>query len=95
MPSSARVSLLHQPGRQRYIAHLLYGPPLKRGAVHVIEDLVPLHDVRVELRLPVEVRSLRLIPDNAELPFERYGDVIRTMIPRMQMHAAIVAEYTR
>lgn len=95
MPSSARVSLLHQPGRQRYIAHLLYGPPLKRGAVHVIEDLVPLHDVRVELRLPVEVRSLRLIPDNAELPFERDGDVIRTMIPRMQMHAAIVAEYKR
>lgn len=95
MPSSARVSLLHQPGHQRYIAHLLYGPPLKRGAVHVIEDLVPLHDVRVELRLPVEVRSLRLIPDNVELPFERDGDVIRTIIPKMQMHAAIVAEYTR
>ena len=31
MPSAGRVSLLYQPEQKRYVAHLLYGPPLQRG----------------------------------------------------------------
>ena len=68
LPSAGRVSLLHQPGHNRYVAHLLYGAPVERGRCLVIEDLPELRDVTVRLRLPETVRTLRLVPHDVELP---------------------------
>ena len=93
LPSAGRVSLLHQPEENRYVAHLLYGPPLKRGRCEVIEDLPELFDVKVRLRLPKPVKSLRLIPDNTELPLTRTAELVETIIPGFSAHCAVVAEY--
>ena len=73
LPSAGRVSLLHQPGHNRYVAHLLYGPPIERGRCLVIEDLPELRDVTVRLRLPETVRTLRLVPADVELPRRELG----------------------
>ncbi len=43
------ATLMEQEGR--YISHLLYAVPVKRGGgVEVIEDITPVHDVAVRLR---------------------------------------------
>ncbi len=100
LPSAARVSLLHQPERRRYVAHLLYGPPIERGRCVVIEDLPELHDVEVRLRLPQQVTSLHLVPGGETLPMRDIGEggfdghpVIATKISSFSCHTAIVAEY--
>lgn len=74
LPSAGRVTLLYQSDRRRYIAHLLYGPPIERGRCLVIEDLPRMYGVPLRFRLPRKVKSLRLIPGEVELPIERIMD---------------------
>ena len=98
LPSAGRLSLLHQPAERRYVAHLLYGPPILRGRCQVIEDLPPLADVAVRLRLPQQITSLRLVPDGIDLPQREVaagdaGPAIETTVPRFAAHCAIVAGY--
>ncbi len=68
-PSTLRVSLLHQPEHRRYTLHLLsYIPVRKCAEFDIIEDRTPAPDVDVTLRLPIEPRSARLVPEDLPLP---------------------------
>jgi hypothetical protein len=92
LPSAGRVSLLYQAEQHRYVAHLLYATPHYRGGLELIEDLVPLHDVPVALRVPETVKRATLIPDGVELPMEKEGDAVRVTVPKFRMHCAVVFE---
>jgi Hypothetical glycosyl hydrolase 6 len=94
MPSSARVSLLHQPHRNRYVAHLLYASPIKRGRVHVIEDIVPLYDISLSLRIPEKVKRIFTIPDETNMKILEKEGRYYVIIPKMDMHTGIVFEYS-
>ncbi len=63
LTSAGRVSLLHQPRQNRYVVHLLYGPPITRGRCEVIEDLPVLYDVPVSVDLPETVKKAMLAPE--------------------------------
>ena len=93
LPSSGRISLLHQADRDRYVAHLLYATPHYRGGLELIEDLIPLFDVPVALRVPERIQRAMLIPDGVELPLVRDGDGVKVSVPRFRMHCAVVFEY--
>ncbi len=93
LPSLGRANLLHQPGHRRYVAHLLYAAPIKRGDAEVIEDLLPILDTRVDLNVPETIISARLIPDGSELPVTNTGTGVRVRVPRFRCHAAVVFEY--
>jgi hypothetical protein len=93
LPSAGRVSLLRQAAQKRYVAHLLYVPPLERGRCLVIEDLPPLYDVPLEVRVPEEVIKAHGVPGGQELAMEREGDVVRVTVPQVQCHQAVVFEF--
>jgi len=99
LPSAGRISLLRQNDQSRYVAHVLYGAPIQRGNCSVIEDLPVFHDVDIQLRLPVNVKQMRLIPDEIDLEFEATEDSrsgltsYSTTIPAFAAHCGIVAEY--
>ena len=93
MPSSARVSLLHQQNKKRYVAHLLYAPPLKRGSVHVIEDMVPLYTIPVTLNVSETISSVYLVPGKRKLNFIKSPKGISVIVPKMEMHTGVVFEY--
>ena len=93
MPSAGRMNLLHQPERERYVVHLLYASPIQRGAVSVIEDLVPLHNTRVEVDFEEEIQRAYLIPSGENIPMERKGDKVVLIIPEFTCHTALVLEY--
>ena len=98
LPSAGRVSLLHQETERRYVAHLLYGAPIQRGRCQVIEDLPPLHDVVVRLRLPHQITALRLVPDGTELRIRESrtatgGRAVEVTVPKFAAHCAVVAGY--
>ncbi len=68
-PSTLTVSLLDQPGYGRAALHLLsYVPVRKSARIDLIEERTRVHDVTVELALPYEIRSARLVPEGHELP---------------------------
>ena len=93
LPSSGRSNLLYQPEHRRYVAHVLYGSPIKRGDAEVIEDLVPLYDTPVVLNVPETIKSARLIPGNVDLKFTKTDAGITTVVPKFKCHAAVVFEY--
>jgi hypothetical protein len=98
LPSTARINVLEQRAERRYVAHLLFAVTSNRGSfrgqnVEIIEDLVPLRDTRVRLRLPRKVKSVRLVPDGVALPFTAQADGIEFTVPEFTAHQMVELGY--
>jgi hypothetical protein len=101
LPSTARITLTEQSQESRLVLHLLYAPTVGRGgvmqlsggnvsggkSVEVIEDLPPLHDVEVTLRLPV--KSAKLVPQGGDVTFDKSGDRVSLRLPEFSCHQMI------
>ena len=92
MPSAGRLSLLHQPDHGRYVAHLLYAPALERGECLVIEDMPPLFDVPLRIRVPEEIQRAFLVPSGEELELSRADGAVHVSVPKVQRHQAVAFE---
>jgi hypothetical protein len=107
LPSMARVALREQADESRYVLHLLYantiarggalslsgGTVSSRGSIEVIEDLMPLRDSAVTLRLPKEIKSAILQPQGIGLPFTQADGEIHLALDEFTCHQMIVLDY--
>lgn len=98
LPRSGRFNLMEQRKERRYVTHLTYAPTSTRGTfggkpVELIEDLVPLHDIHVKLRLPKKIKSARLVPDGGELAFTQAKDAVEFTVPEFTSHQMIELAY--
>lgn len=53
----------------------------------MIEDLPPLHDIEVTLRLPVT--SARLVPQGGEVTLEKSGDRVTLRVSAFSCHQMV------
>ncbi|MEM6551071.1 MAG: beta-galactosidase trimerization domain-containing protein [Planctomycetota bacterium] len=104
LPSTARITLTHQPNESRYVLHLLYANTVQRGAtlelsggttratqpISIIEELNPLHDTTVELHnLPLAGSAHAVVADQA-VPVETFPDGgLRLSLDRFNCHEII------
>jgi hypothetical protein len=74
-PASVEASLFDQPERSRYILSL----------VNFQEELpnISISDIRIRLRLPAKVGTVRVLPSRQELKVERNADVVAFVAPRL------------
>ncbi|MBV9848121.1 MAG: beta-galactosidase trimerization domain-containing protein [Armatimonadetes bacterium] len=94
LPAQGVVTLTEQQEADRYVNHLLYASPVKRGdGIEVIEDILPLHDVQVSLRLPRTVKRVSLAPQGEDVPFTQAGGAVRYTVPRLECHQMVVLDY--
>lgn len=95
LPAQGIVTLQDQKGDRRCVQHTLYASPVRRGeGVEVIEDIVPLSDVQVKLRLPGKAISrVYLAPEGTELPVDKDGDTVSYTIGRLHGHQMVVLDY--
>lgn len=101
LPSTARVTLTHQPRENRHVLHLLYAPTISRGgslqlpaatehtgkSIEVIEDLPPRNGVEITLRLPV--RQAALVPNDCSIPLRAENGVTRLHLDTFTCHQMI------
>lgn len=88
------TTLMEQKKEGRYINHLLYAVPVKRGSnVEVIEDIVPVYDIHVELRLTKKIKKVYLAPQKKEIPFTQSDGMIRYSVDKIDCHQMVVLEY--
>ena len=89
LPSSGKI-VLYKKGSS-YICHLLYANMVKRGdGIEVIEDLAPISDITVSLRLPEKVTRATLHPEERELPLVRGADgTVRFTLRRLYCSAIV------
>lgn len=104
LPSTARISLQKQTKQNRYILHLLYANTIQRGGplslsggtvsdrtqgVEVIDELLPLHDVRVAVQTPGTITSVACVPDGKALDFIQKDGHIEFVLPKLECHQMI------
>ncbi|MBC8079050.1 MAG: beta-galactosidase trimerization domain-containing protein, partial [Gorillibacterium sp.] len=93
LPAQGIVTVQQQPGESRYINHLLYASPVKRGdGIEVIEDILPVYNVQVTLRLPSPARKVYLAPQMLELPYDQTDGELSYTVPKLECHQMIVVE---
>lgn len=86
-PSTLQATVLEQPGAGRSIVHLLHYVPERRGQdFDVIEDVIPLDQVRVSLRADRRVREVRLVPEGQRLPMSQEAGRTTVVVPRVTGH---------
>ncbi len=87
-PSSLLVTLTRQPGR--YLVHLLHYIPERRcEKIDIIEDVIPVYDLDLSVRLPGSIRSVRMVPQQQHLPFHTETDRVGFTVPKIEGHQMI------
>lgn len=103
LPSTARVSLTHQEGQERYILHLLYAPTVARGGqvmlsggnaaggqvVEVIEGLPPLLDTHVRLRGLPTLGSVEPFDKALEVSSGQASGLLEIQVAAFSCHAML------
>lgn len=91
LPAQGIVTLTKQ--KNRYIVHMLYGIPVKRGKnTEVIEDIQPLYELEVQIHLNEEIQRVYLAPQNVELDYRWENGALYFKVPRLELHQMIIVE---
>ena len=90
LPSAGRTRLTLQDGR--YVFHAAYASPVQRGVTSVIEDIVPINQVPVTVKMEEKIAAVRLVPSGEEIAFEQAEGVLRFVIPRVYCYQAVEME---
>jgi len=93
-PSSTVATLNAQPAESRQVLHLLHYIPERRGtAFDVIEDIIPILDVKVSVRAGQAVASVMCVPQEQPLEFTQADGCIEFTLPRLTGHQMIALNF--
>jgi hypothetical protein len=93
LPAQGIVTLTEQKKESRIVNHLLYASPVKRGEdIEVIEDIIPVYDIKVKVRIPFKVKRVYLAPQGKDIEFEQKGDFINYLVSKIECHQMVVIE---
>ena len=64
--------------------------PERRGVdFDIIEDVIPIYNIRVSVKLPMKVNSVTLVPQNAAIPFKLHNQRIEFDLKEVKGHQMI------
>ena len=88
------TTVMEQKDQNRYINHLLYAVPVKRGKdIEIIEDIVPVYDISVTLNLSKEIKNVYLAPQKIQIPFTCEDGKVSFTVDKIDCHQMVVLEY--
>jgi Hypothetical glycosyl hydrolase 6/Beta-galactosidase trimerisation domain len=89
-PSTLQVTLTEQAIPDRWILHLLHFIPERRSdLLDVIEDVIPLFNIKVGVRAPRPVGAVTLVPESAPLAFRAEELYTVFELERIDGHAMV------
>ena len=93
LPAQGLQTVQRQQAEGRTVVHLLYANPIRRGdKIEVIEDLIPINNVTMELRVADSPKRVYLAPQDTDLPFTLEGGVLKATVPTLLCHQMVVVE---
>lgn len=94
LPAQGVTTLQVQASGQRWVNHLLYASPVRRGeGVEIIEDLIPLINTEVSIAANEPVQAVYLEPQHTELPFTQADGRVSYTVPLWSCHQMIVLQF--
>ena len=90
IPDKAVVTLTRQEAEKRSILHLLYAHTTVRGKnTEVIEDTVPLYNVKCRVRCEKEPSGIALVPSGEKLEYSFKNGISEFTVPCVDIHQMI------
>jgi hypothetical protein len=109
LPSMSRVSLTEQAAEDRHVLHLLHANTITRGgpmelsggsvagklnAVEVIDELLPVHDVQVQVKLDRPVTRVTLEPEGRDVAFRAENGMVTLRVKEVRCHQMVVFHHS-
>lgn len=91
--SAGRVTMLRQAEKSRYSINLTYATPMTRGAAQIIDEILPVHDIKIEVEIPEKVKSVKIPLQNETLEFSSSDGKVSFTLPRLHCHETVIIEY--
>lgn len=93
IPDKAVVTYTKQENHNRNILHLLFAHTTLRGTkTEVIEDTVPLYNVKCSVRTQQKPNEIYLAPCGTKLDFTYDGERVSFTVPEVDIHRMVVIE---
>jgi hypothetical protein len=87
------VTLLRQPDQNRTVVHVLhYLPQRRHPGFDTLEDVIPIHNVQLRVRLDHPASAAYLAPSRQPLDFVTEGGCACVTVPEVSGHAMVVFE---
>ncbi len=81
-PSTAIFTVNEQAAQGRLVVHALHYIPDKRSReLDIVEDIIPIYDIPVSVRVDGEVASVALVPQGDAIDFEQADGRVNFTIP--------------
>lgn len=94
LPAQGVITLMNQQGKNRLVNHILYASPVKRGQkTEIIEDIVPLYNINVQIKLDKKVNRVYKAPQNTNIEYKYIDGKLEYTIDKLDCHQMIVIEY--
>lgn len=92
-PTSTEVSVMFQKAHRRTVTHLLqYCPERRTGNLDLVEDIVPIYNIPLAVRLARTPKRAYLAPSGEELHLDWHDDRASVVVPEVNGHAMVVFE---
>jgi hypothetical protein len=93
-PSTTEVTVMRQGGRKPFtVVHLLQFVAERRTAtLDIVEDIIPIYNVPVSVRVEREPKRVYLAPTREPLEFESVQGRVNFIVPAVEGHQMVVIE---
>jgi len=91
LPTTAQVTVTRQDAR-RMIHIIHYIPERRATGIDTIQDIIPLHDVKVSLKSDAEPTKVYIAPSGDELEWELADGYVQVSVPVVEGYAVVVVE---
>lgn len=89
-PSTMLATVNEQAAENRQVVHLLHYIPERRSKMmDIIEDVIPLHDTHISVKVDRDVTGVSLVPDNKPLDYEVKDGRIEFLVPKITGHQMV------
>ena len=93
MPDRAVMTYTRQEKEKRNILHLLFAHTTVRGrGTEVIEDTVPLYNVKCAVKKESRPSKVYLAPSGEKLDFNYSDGVVEFTVPKVDIHQLVVLD---
>ena len=91
--SQGRCRLIKQPGKNRYCLNMLYCSPVKRGCAEIVDDIVPLYNIPVKIKVAEKAKKVYLALSKSPIEFSQKENMVSFTLPKLECHECVVIEY--
>jgi hypothetical protein len=89
-PSTVIATVNEQVAHNRQVIHLLHYIPERRGqAFDVIEDIIPLYNLKLSVRADQSIKNVTLVPQGQLLEFTHSRGKLNFTVPQIMGHQMI------